>query len=144
MISKDHFGRKSYKVVPTRKFSSAADYDKALAKYCKDHGYITSGPGDDTPSALALQQARYQILKELLHTDRAVRDDIIGLDAADMERIEVLWCEEFEDARITTFCGMNVRPGSAPHDYTEKAKLFAKDFFGSTSWTYMPDESIDM
>ena len=138
-----NIGRLCYKVIPVRKFESAEEYDRALAEFCETHGCVTEGPGDDSPYAKALKKEKEKIFQLALHTSKAVRDTLIGLDPEDRERIEVLWTEEFVDVRIVTFCGIsNHVPGQEQVDYTDKAKAFAKEFFGADVWELCPEDVL--
>lgn len=138
-----NIGRKCYKLVPNRTFESAEEYDRELKAFCESHGCIMEGPGDDSPYAKALKKEKEKIFQLALHTSKAVRDTLIGLDPEDRERIEVLWTEEFVDVRIVTFCGIsNYVLGKEQVDYTDKARAFAREFFGTNAWETCPEDAL--
>ena len=122
-------GIRCYRIIGGRTFGSAEEFDKSLREYCDAHGCILDDPEEYTRKEQFLTISKEMYFQEKLHTDRPVRENVIGLDPGDTERIRLLWAEEFKGAWMTTYCGISNFCGKGTKDYSGKAMRFAEEFF---------------
>ena len=136
-IPEEHFGRQLYVLRPTKSFKSEAEYVSALSDHCKKKGYIFDPEEAKTDVFSFISDA----LKESYQVNGAARVDIIGLDDADNDRIQLMWCEGMATVLLTTYCGSGLR-NHPKLDYTSKAASFALEFFGSFTFEHIPNEAF--
>lgn len=122
-------GIRCYRIIGGRRFGSAEEFDTALREYCDAHGCILDDPEEYTGKEELFTRYKEIYFQQKLHTDRAVRENVIGLDHEDRERIRLLWAEEFRGAWMTTYCGISNFGVAGAADYSGKAMRFAEEFF---------------